>query len=417
MSKTPGPGAWTAGKPLVAPPPTPSAARSEVTPATRRATRDEEGAPWYLGAVLLAAVLTYVGVLWDISWHSTIGRDTFWSPPHMCTYASGLLVGVACGWIALRTTFAGTEAERARAVGLWGFRAPLGAWVATWGAIAMLTSAPFDDWWHGAYGLDVRIISPPHTLLSFGMIAIVAGALLMAVAWQNRASAEDRRSLEMYVLVALGIFLGMVAIYTYEYSIRIWHHAPRFYRASAIAYPIILVAAARVSTRRWPATTVAAVYMLSRLLMGWIFPLFPAEPKLGPIFNPVTHMVPMQFPLLLIVPGVGIDLFMRRIGATSTPRRDWVHAAVLGAIFVALLVAAQWPFATFLQSPAARNPIFWADVFPYSIAPDSFSRRFAFVPFDGESSLVVAWLVILICAGLSARAGLAWGRWMRQVQR
>ena len=143
-----------------------------------RARQDADAAaraPWYLTAVLIAAALTYVGVLWDISWHSTIGRDTFWSPPHLCTYASGLIVGIACGWIALKTTFAGTPEERARSVALWGFRAPLGAWVCTWGAIAMLTSAPFDDWWHGAYGLDVMIISPPHTLLSFGMIAIVGG--------------------------------------------------------------------------------------------------------------------------------------------------------------------------------------------------------------------------------------------------
>ena len=48
-------------------------------------------------------------------------------------------------------------------VRFWGFRAPLGAWVAIWGAFAMLTSAPFDDWWHNAYGLDVKVLSPPHS--------------------------------------------------------------------------------------------------------------------------------------------------------------------------------------------------------------------------------------------------------------
>lgn len=372
--------------------------------------------PWYLTAVLVAAALTYVGVLWDISWHSTIGRDTFWSPPHLCTYASGLIVGIACGWIALKTTFAGTDAERARSVPLWGFRAPLGAWVCTWGAIAMLTSAPFDDWWHGAYGLDVMIISPPHTLLSLGMIAIVGGALLMGVAWQNRAADAARGALERYSLVAMGIFLGMVALYKYEYSIRIYHHAALFYQVSAVGYPLVLVAAARVSTRRWPATTVAAVYMVSRLLMGWIFPLFDAEPKLGPVYNPVTQMIPMQFPLLLVVPGIGIDLLTQRLGRMSTPARDWLHALGFGVVFVALFVAVQWPFASFLQSPAARNPIFWTDLFPYMVPADSFSRRFAFVPASG-AALATGLLVAVSIATLSARAGLAWGRWMRQVQR
>lgn len=394
-----------------------------IEPGFSPAARDDGSAhgsevPWYLTAVLVAAALTYVGVLWDISWHSTIGRDTFWSPPHMCTYASGLIVGAACGWVALKTTLAGTREERARSVALWGFRAPLGAWVCTWGAIAMLTSAPFDDWWHSAYGLDVMIISPPHTLLSLGMIAIVGGALLMGVAWQNRAPVESRGRLETYVLVAMGIFLGMVAIYTYEYSIRIAHHRALFYQVSAVAYPVVLVAAARVSTRRWPATTVAAVYMISRMLMGWIFPLFPAEPKLGPIYNPVEQMIPMQFPLLLVVPAVGIDLLMRRFGAAATPARDWLVAAVLGAAFVGLFVGAQWPFASFLQSPAARNPIFWTDLFPYAIPADTYSRRYEFMPNPGGlPALVTGLLIATLWAALSARAGLAWGRWMRQVQR
>jgi hypothetical protein len=46
-----------------------------------------------------------------------------------------------------------------------------GGWVCIWGALAMLTSAPFDDWWHNAYGLDVKIVSPPHMIWR-GMIAI-----------------------------------------------------------------------------------------------------------------------------------------------------------------------------------------------------------------------------------------------------
>jgi len=45
----------------------------------------------------------------------------------------------------------------------------------------MVTSAPFDDWWHNAYGLDVEILSPPHTVLGLGMVGIELGALLITV--------------------------------------------------------------------------------------------------------------------------------------------------------------------------------------------------------------------------------------------
>ena len=36
----------------------------------------------------------------------------------------------------------------------------------------------------------------------------------------------------------------------------------------------------------------------------WILPLFPAEPKLGPVYHPVTHFIPWEFPLLLIIPAL-----------------------------------------------------------------------------------------------------------------
>ena len=56
-----------------------------------------------------------------------------------------------------------------------------------WGGIAMLASAPFDDWWHGAYGLDVKILSPPHVVLASGVTAIQAGTLILILGAMNRA--------------------------------------------------------------------------------------------------------------------------------------------------------------------------------------------------------------------------------------
>src|SRR5206468_1242410 len=98
--------------------------------------------PWHVSALVLASTSAVVGVIWDISWHRTIGRDTFWTPAHLAIYLGGVLAGVTCGWLALRTTFAGAPEQRATGVTFWGFRAPLGAWVAIWGTIAMITSGP-----------------------------------------------------------------------------------------------------------------------------------------------------------------------------------------------------------------------------------------------------------------------------------
>ncbi len=382
------------------------------------------GIPWYVTGLTAAATAVYIGVIWDISWHMTIGRDTFWSPPHLVTYLAALLVGISCGYVAVKTTFAGTAEERAQSVGFWGLRAPLGAWICAWGAFAMLTSAPFDNWWHAAYGLDVKIISPPHTVLSLGMYAIVIGALMMLLAWQNRASDaggnRSPRKLEwLYVYVA-GLALSMVAIYTTEYSFRGFQHGADFYRVSALAYPVVMIATARASRLRWAATGIALVYMASRIIPGWILPLFPAEPKLGPIYGPVDHMIPMQFPVLLVAPAIVIDLVMQRTGKeVGSARRDWLLAPVLGIAFLAAFLAAQWPFADFLHSPAARNWFFFSDEFSYMVPMGSNARAYRYYSPQSLTSGVF-WLGMIAAMGyaaLSARAGLAWGRWMRRVRR
>src|SRR5258707_9113723 len=85
-------------------------------------------------AVLFGATSIVIGVLWDISWHSTIGRDTFWTPAHLAIYLGGVLGGMSCGWLVLKTTFKGSVEERAVSVRFWGFRGPLGAWLCIWGA-------------------------------------------------------------------------------------------------------------------------------------------------------------------------------------------------------------------------------------------------------------------------------------------
>ena len=260
---------------------------------TEAVRRDASFWPAFLMAV--AATSITVGIMWDISWHITIGRDTFWTPAHMAIYLGGAMSGLVGGWLALKHTFFPSSAERAASVGLFGARAPLGAWVAIWGSIAMITSGPFDDWWHNAYGLDVKIVSPPHAILGLGMFGVSIGALLLVLAQQNRGQAGAGAGLFIYVG---GIFVALGSVFIMEFTAPNQQHAGLFYRVCALIFPFRLVALGRAGRVSWPATRVAAVYILLWCLMIWILPLFPAQPKLAPIYNPVTHMVPPHFPVL-----------------------------------------------------------------------------------------------------------------------
>lgn len=378
--------------------------------------RQPAAALWHAYTVVMGAVCVMVGVYWDISWHMSIGRDTFWTPAHLLIQAGGLIAGLSSGYVALDTTFRGSDEARGAAVGFWGFRAPLGAWICIWGCGAMLTSAPFDNWWHNAYGLDVKIVSPPHTVLALGIFAIVVGALLLTLAQQNRATPEQRRRLAWVLAGTGGLFIMNFALFLTEYSERRMMHSAFFYQLAAAVFPFALAAMGRAIKLRWSATAAALVYTAIMLALMWIIQLFPATPRLGPIYQHVTHMIALSFPLLIIVPAVCFDLVMQRYGdrLATLPL-----AVVLGVVFVAAFMAVQWPFATFLvYNPIAHGRLFNADNFVYWMPPryEALTRRFD-PPAPGSMPFPVQILVAMAIASVSAGYGLLRGRWMTRVRR
>src|SRR5271169_5308371 len=165
----------------------PFPASVSVRSADRTTVASAAAIPWYVWCSVIAVTSAMVGTHWDISWHRSIGRDTFWTTPHIAIYMCGVLAGISCGYLILSTTFRTAAPLREASVKIWGFRGPLGAFIAAWGGVAMITSAPFDGWWHDAYGLDVKIVSPPHVLLIAGIFAVEMGVLVLILSNMNRA--------------------------------------------------------------------------------------------------------------------------------------------------------------------------------------------------------------------------------------
>ncbi len=376
---------------------------------------------WVLYAVIFASACIVIGLIWDISWHMTVGRDTLWTAPHVLEQIGASVAGLASGALALKTTFAGSESERARSVLFWGFRAPLGTWICIWGALAMIASVPFDNWWHNAYGLDVKIISPPHMVLAAGMFGIQIGAMIMALGAQNRAAADsvEQRRLGLMYVFAAGIFLTMLSIFVSEYVAKPnLMRGSMFYQITGGVFPLLLLGVARASRLRWPATTTAAVYMGITVVMIWILQLFPAVPKLAPIYNPVTHMVPMDFPLLLIIPAFALDVLMHRMDS----QRNWMLAALAGISFVLIMLAVHWVWSEFMLSPYARNNIFAADRWAYMNRLGPWRYEYWTLDRDAAGNFSLPLLakgvgIAMVIAILSSRVGLAWGNWMTRVQR
>src|SRR5690606_18251764 len=191
----------------------------------------------------------------------------------------------------------------------------------------------------------------------------------------------------------------------------------RFYLLTALFLPALLTALARPSRRPWPATTIAALYMALVLVLIWVLQLVPAQPRLAPIFNPVTRMVPPPFPLLLVVPAVAVDLWTRR-----TRLGDWALATAIGVTWVALMAAAHWFWSEFLLSPAARGMLFGADRWDYNIAPGPWQYEYWTLERDAAgrwdaAAFARGLALAALAAAASARFGLWVGRGMTRVRR
>lgn len=371
--------------------------------------------PWYLWASVLAVTSTTVGLYWDISWHIGIGRDTFWTPAHLAIQFGAVITGLSCAYLILHTTLIGDVAAKQSSVRIWGMRGPLGAFVAAWGGFCMLTSAPFDNWWHQSFGLDITILSPPHVVLILGIFVMGFGGLILISSQVNRSPGAARDTLSRLLLYSGSLLLCLLLMLGYEYiGDQTLMHSAIYYRVLGMIAPVVLIGIGRASGRRYAATTLAAMYTVWWLAGNWIFPLFPAQAKLGPVLTPVTHMVPLGFPVLLLPGAMALDLVLNRLG----DRGDTWKAMAAGAAFLAASLVVNWPFAYFMMSRYARNRVFAMNEFGYSMPPSQYPLAWRLRSYESTSREFWLGMIIALAATvLSMRIGMLWGDWMRRIQR
>jgi hypothetical protein len=160
-------------------------------------------------ALLVAKLTVGWGLGWDIRWHVLIGRDSFWIPPHVLTYASvAAAVVVAFGVVAVETWLARggrAPADTVRVAGLVGTPGFHLVWL---GMALVILAAPIDDLWHRLFGIDVTLWSPPHLLgLAGAQVSTLALLIVALEVWPAGSRAR------LVALFTAGAFLfGTFAI-------------------------------------------------------------------------------------------------------------------------------------------------------------------------------------------------------------
>src|SRR2546426_4371395 len=142
----------------------------------------------------------------------------------------------------------------------------------------MIVSAPFDNWWHNAYGLDVKVLSPPHVILALGFTGIQLGAMLLVLSLQNRAATDaGRRASGLLLAYGAAILLQNVSIMGIEQvGFANDAHNALYYKVAAGTLPPPLVGVPPPPPLPWPRTPAAAVYIASSLFLIWILHLLPS---------------------------------------------------------------------------------------------------------------------------------------------
>ena len=207
-----------------------------------------------LWTLLASKLIAGWGVQWDIQWHVLIGRDSFWIPPHVMTYAGvALAVLVSFGVLAWETLIGRSERAPSgppmpRILGLTGTR---GFHLAAWGIGLTVLAAPIDDLWHRLFGLDVTLWSPPHLL---GILGAVINSLACLVIAREVYPEGSRLRLAALVLIGAMLYGGLHLTVDPSTRVAYLHGGVLFYTLailSALILPLAHVTTARLSNSRW----------------------------------------------------------------------------------------------------------------------------------------------------------------------
>jgi len=230
--------------------------RAEALPfdAARYTTETQTVRRAALWALLVSKIITGWGVQWDIQWHVLIGRDSFWIPPHLMTYAGVSATMLISFGVLAWETWHGTGSVR-----MLGFSGTRGFHLAAWGIAITVLAAPVDNLWHRIFGLDVTLWSPPHLMGILGASINALACLLIA-----REVYPERSVVRLVAVVVAGAVLygSIHLVVDPSFRVAYLYGGVLFYTYAMLAamlLPLALVPAARLAVNRWTPVLVLIV--------------------------------------------------------------------------------------------------------------------------------------------------------------
>jgi hypothetical protein len=315
---------------------------------------------WIILYLLLQAEL---GLAWDRQWHDLVGRDQFWIPPHIMMYSgvggAGIVALVLILVDSLRYSRgkAGVDDSSTASI-FWLFHAPLGFIMLGFGTFIDLLAAPFDNYWHQLYGIDVTLWSPFHLMGTIGGVLAGLGAVYI---FASEATIERRVERPSFRLLGLsgpewGLLILLSAFIELTLPALTAFIPLPLGPLQILTYPLILTIAVcgsllgAVQTIRRPGIAILIITLLcveallTQLFIPWgldyVVPRFGYTFRFSgrvPSFNIALALLPLVFLLSAILLD-GVALWQRhRDGSSEKPLRGVGILGMLMALPVLIL--------------------------------------------------------------------------------
>ncbi len=243
-------------------------------------------------------IVSALSLDWDAQWHANVGRDGFWTPPHWAFYSTVTITALICVVVILTETFlfyrhSPAVTDKSSTSVLFVFRGPVGFILAGFGMLVMLISAPFDDYFHRIYGVDLAIWTPFHVMLMLGVNMAGVGFVYLFASEVNRrklAVPATNQTVASMVSNLRGLFtpaiLGLVVATVLLLSrflflmdetfigntgpgtINVANYKLPAYSVLVAGLPLVLVALVVFTGRIGIATLTGLLFLLFRFLSG-----------------------------------------------------------------------------------------------------------------------------------------------------
>ena len=156
----------------------------------------------FLVVLCLYHIIARFGLAVDLQWHTDVGRDKLFTPPHIMILAGIIPTSIMLSSYIFWYSFISNQEEK---VGFYigPFIAPTSLWMMVCGLITLVLGGLYDDFWHTSYGIDTTIITPPHVWTFAGGMLVEVATIALALQMKNRLKDNCPKWLNLIILGTL----------------------------------------------------------------------------------------------------------------------------------------------------------------------------------------------------------------------